>query len=80
LNILNKNKVFDNQITILTTTTKERRAKDGEIIDKEGIKDGKIIEGINKIELANLAKMGIIETIIAEIITTKIKEIGTEGI
>jgi hypothetical protein len=78
--MLNKNKFFDNQIIILTTTTKEGITKDGEIIDKEGIKDGKIIEGINKIKLANLAKMGITKMIIAEIITTKIKEISKEGI
>jgi hypothetical protein len=41
--------------------TKERKAKDGEIIDKEGIKDGKIIKGINKIKMANLVEMGIIK-------------------
>jgi hypothetical protein len=41
--------------------TEEGRAKDGEIIDKEGIKDGKIIKGIEKIEMANLTKMGLIE-------------------
>jgi hypothetical protein len=41
--MLSKNKVFDNQIIILATTSKEGRTKDGEIIDKEGIKDCKII-------------------------------------
>jgi hypothetical protein len=56
--MLSKNKVFDNQIIILTTTSKEGRVKDGKIIDKEIIKDGKIIEGIDKIKMANLAKMG----------------------
>ncbi len=55
--------------------TKERRMKDGKIIDKEKIKDGKIIEGINKIEMASLTKMGIIEITI-----TKIMEIDKEGI
>jgi hypothetical protein len=38
-------------------TIEERRANNGEIIDKEEIKDGKIIEGINKIEMASLTKM-----------------------
>jgi hypothetical protein len=37
-------------------TTKEGRAKDGKIIDKEEIKDGKIIEGIDKIEMASYSK------------------------
>jgi hypothetical protein len=41
LNKLSKKKVFHNQIIILTTTIEKGRAKDGEIIDKEGIKDGK---------------------------------------
>jgi hypothetical protein len=44
------------------------------------VKDGKIIKGINKIEMASLAKMGIIETTIIEIIITKIMEIDKEGI
>jgi hypothetical protein len=54
--MLSKNKVFDNQIIILITTTEEGRTKDGKIINKEGIKDAQIIEGIDKIEMANLAK------------------------
>ncbi len=44
--------------------TEERRANDGKITNKEGIKDGKIIEGINKIEMANpieMVIMGIME-------------------
>ncbi len=55
--------------------TEEGKTKDDEIIDKEGIKDGKIIKGINKIEMVNLAKLGIIE-----IITIEIMEIDKEGI
>jgi hypothetical protein len=50
LNRLNKNNFFDND----------------KIISKEGIKDGKIIECIDKIEMASLAKMDITETIIAK--------------
>jgi hypothetical protein len=50
--------------------TKEGRAKDGEITDKERIKDGKIIKGINKIEMTNLTK----------ILITKIMEIHKEEI
>jgi hypothetical protein len=68
--MLYKNKIFDSQIIILATTTKEGRAKDGEIIDKEEIKDGKIIEGIDKIKMANLVKMGITKIIIIEIMET----------
>ncbi len=64
MNRLNKNKIFDSHV----------------IIGKEGIKDNKIIECIKKIEMANLAEMGILETTIAEIITTKIMEINKEGI
>jgi hypothetical protein len=52
----------------------EGRAKDGKIIDKEGIKDGKIIKGIDKIEMASLAEMGI-----TKIITIEIMEIGKKG-
>ncbi len=37
-------------------TTKEGKAKDGEIIDKEEIKDGKTIKGIDKIEMASYSK------------------------
>lgn len=65
--MLYKNKIFDSQIIILATTTKERRAKDGEIIDKEEIKDGKLIKGIDKIKMASLVKMGITKIIIIEI-------------
>ncbi len=72
---LSKNKVFDNQIIILTMIIEEGRAKDGKIIDKEGIKDGKIIEGINKIKMVNPIKMGIIEMVII-----KIMDIGKEEI
>jgi len=53
----------------------EGRAKDGKIINKEGIKDGKIIEGINKIKMVNPIKMGIIEMVII-----KIMDIGKEEI
>lgn len=69
-NRLNKNKIINNQIIILFTTIEEGKAKDGKIIDKEEIKDGKIIKGVDKIEMASLAEMGIIE----------IMEIGKEGI
>jgi len=41
----------------------EQRIRDGEITNKEGIKDGKIIEGIDKIEMANPTKMGITEMV-----------------
>jgi hypothetical protein len=60
--------------------TKEQKTKDGEIIDKEGIKDGKIIKDINKIKMANLVEMGIIKMTITGIITTEMMEIGKEGI
>jgi pimeloyl-CoA synthetase len=80
LNRLSNNKKFNNQIIILVTTTEEGRTKDGKIIDKEGIKDEKIIKGIEKIEMASLAEMGITKMVIVEIITTKIMEIGKEGI
>jgi hypothetical protein len=46
--------------------TEEGKTKDGKITDKEGIKDGKIIEGINKIVMANLTEMGITEILINE--------------
>jgi hypothetical protein len=35
-------------------TTKKGKVKDGVIIDKKEIKDGKTIKGINKIEMYNL--------------------------
>jgi hypothetical protein len=51
------------------------------MITKDGkAKDGKIIEVIDKIKMANLAKMGIIKTTITRIITTEIMDIGKEGI
>jgi hypothetical protein len=37
-------------------TTKVGKAKDNEIIDKEEVKDGKIIKSIDKIEMANYLK------------------------
>jgi hypothetical protein len=55
--------------------TKNEKAKDGEIIDKDGMKDGKIIEVIDKINMANLVEMGV-----TGIITTEIMEIGKEVI
>jgi hypothetical protein len=61
-------------------TTEEGRAKDGEIIDKEEIKDGRIIEGIDKIKMVSLTKISITEMLIIEIIITEIMEIGKEGI
>jgi hypothetical protein len=54
--------------------------KDGETIDKEGIKDGNLIEHIDKIKMANLAEMGITKMVIAKIITIEKMEIGKEGI
>jgi hypothetical protein len=60
--------------------TKEGRAKDGEIIGKEGIKDGKIIKHIDKIKMPTLVEMGITKMVIAKIITIEIMEIGKEGI
>jgi hypothetical protein len=60
--------------------TKDGKAKDGETIDRDEIKDGKIIEVIDKIKMASLAKMGITRTIVIRIIITKIMEIGKEGI
>ncbi len=44
--------------------TENERTKDGETIDRDGIKDGKIIKVIDKIEMANLAKMDITKTTI----------------
>jgi hypothetical protein len=60
--------------------TKDEKAKDGETIDRDKIKDGKIIDVINKLEMGNLAKMGITRMTIIGIITTKIMKIGHEGI
>jgi hypothetical protein len=77
--MLSKNKVFGNKIIILVTTTEEGRTKDGKIINKEEIKDGKIIKGIDKIEMASLAKNSITKMVIIEIIITEIIEIGKEG-
>jgi hypothetical protein len=54
---------------------KEGKAKDCKITDKEGIKDGKIIKGVDKIEMVSLVEMGIIK-----IITIEIMEISKEGI
>ncbi len=59
---------------------KDKRTKDGETIDRDGIKDGKIIKVIDKIKMASLVEMGITKTAIIGIITTKIMEIGKEGI
>jgi hypothetical protein len=44
--------------------TKDKKAKDGETVDRDKIKDGKIIKVIDKIEMASLTKMGIPETTI----------------
>ncbi len=60
--------------------TKDERAKDGNTIDREEIKDGKIIEVIDKIKMASLAEMGITGMIIIRIITIEIMEISNEGI
>jgi len=60
--------------------TKDERAKDGNTIDRDEIKDGKIIEVIDKIKMASLAEMGITGTIIIRIITIEIMEISNEGI
>jgi hypothetical protein len=59
----------------LSYDNRRRESEDGEIIDKDIIKDGKIIKGIDKIKMASLAKVAI-----TEIITTKIMEINKEGI
>jgi hypothetical protein len=60
--------------------TKDRKAKDGETINRDEIKDGKIIEVINKIKMVNLVEMGISIMIITQIIITEIMEIDKEGI
>jgi hypothetical protein len=60
--------------------TEEKKAKYGEIIDMDKIKDNKIFQNIDKIEMASLAKMGIIKTAIIGISITKIMEIDKEGI
>jgi hypothetical protein len=60
--------------------TEEGRAKHGETITKDGMKDGKIIKVINKIKMANLVEIGITKTIITGIITTEIMEISKEVI
>ncbi len=60
--------------------TKDGRAKDGETINRDEIKDGNIIKVIDKIEMASLAKMGITRMAITRIITIKIMEIDKEGI
>jgi len=63
--MLSKTKVFGSQIIIiLAMITENERTKDGETIDRDGIKDGKIIKVIDKIEMANLAKMDITKTTI----------------
>ncbi len=75
LNKLNKNKIIDNQIIILTMTTKEGKVKDGEIIDKKEIKDGKTIKGIDKIVMDNLIDLGV-----TKMVTIEIMEVDKEGI
>jgi hypothetical protein len=65
---------------IIAMIIKDERTKDGERIDRYGIKDGKIITVINKIKMASIVKMGITKMAIIGIITTKIMEIGMEGI
>ncbi len=74
LNKLSKNKIINNQIIILTMTTKEGKIKDGEVIDKKEIKDGKTIEGINKIMMDNVVNLGI-----TKMVTIKIMEVSKEG-
>jgi hypothetical protein len=56
-------------------TTKEGKVKDGEIIDKKEINDGKKIKGINKIMMDNLVDLGI-----TEMVTIEIMEVSKEGI
>jgi hypothetical protein len=58
----------------------ERKAKDGKTIDMDKIKDGKIFQDIDKIEMANLVEMGITKMAIIGISTIEIMEIGKEGI
>jgi hypothetical protein len=55
--------------------TKKWRAKDGKITNKEGIKDGNIIESIDKITMANLIEIGITEILIIEIVEIDKEEI-----
>jgi hypothetical protein len=55
-------------------TTKEGKIKDGEVIDKKEIKDGKTIEGINKIMMDNVVNLGI-----TKMVTIKIMEVSKEG-
>ncbi len=74
--MLSKNEVFGSQIIIiLTLTTEKGKAKDGKTINKDGMKDGKIFEVIDKIKMASLVEMGI-----TKITTTKIMEINKEVI
>ncbi len=47
--------------------TKKGKAKDGETINKDRMKDGKIIKVIDKIKMASLVEMGITKIIITEI-------------
>jgi hypothetical protein len=69
--MLSKNEVFGSQIIIiLTMITEKGKAKDGKTINKDGMKDGKILEVIDKIKMASLVEMGI----------TKIMEINKEVI
>jgi len=75
LNKLSKHKIIDNQIIILITITKEGKVKDGKIIDKKEIKDGKTIKGIDKIVMDNVVDLGITKMVIV-----KIMEVGKEGI
>jgi hypothetical protein len=44
--------------------TEDKKAKDGEIINKDGIKDGKIIKVIDKIKMTKLVEMHITGTTI----------------
>jgi hypothetical protein len=66
--MLSKNEVLGSQIRIiLTMITKKGKAKDGETINKDRMKDGKIIKVIDKIKMASLVEMGITKIIITEI-------------
>jgi hypothetical protein len=58
----------------------EGKAKDGETITNDGMKDGKIIKVINKIKMVSLIEMAITKMAISGIITTKIMEISKEVI
>ncbi len=64
---------------MLVMITEDKKAKDGEIINKDGIKDGKIIKVIDKIKMTKLVEMHITGTTITWIITIKIMEIDKEG-